>query len=53
MAIAAHLKEILVDKALTPQPTNDGIRLREKGVMEVEVVNPAAGPYGHRHGEAR
>ncbi len=40
MAMSAHLKEILDAKALTPQPTNDGIRLREKGVMEVQVVNP-------------
>ena len=40
MAMSVHLKEILDAKALTPQPTNEGIRLREKGVMEVQVVNP-------------
>ena len=40
MAMSVHLKEILDVKALTPQPTSDGIRLREKGVMEVQVVNP-------------
>lgn len=38
--MSVHLKEILDAKALTPQPANDGIRLRETDVMEVEVVNP-------------
>ena len=38
--MSAHLKEILDPKALRPQPGSDGIRLREKNVMEVEVVNP-------------
>lgn len=38
--MSAQLKEILDAKALTPQPTDDRLRLREKGVMEVEVVDP-------------
>ena len=40
MAIAADLKAILADKALAPQKTNASVRLREKGVMEVEMVKP-------------
>ena len=39
-AIAIHLKKIPADGALMPQPMNDVIGLREKNVMEVEVLNP-------------
>ena len=40
MSMSVHLKEILDAKALRPQPASDGIRLRDKSKMEVEVVNP-------------